>query len=78
MKKLINLMAATALVSAAAVPAVAQDAADPFLSTQNSGEELTPAQQALLLGVPLVALIALINDGNSSSTTTTTTTGGGS
>lgn len=75
--KLMNTIAAATIAAGIALPAFAQDADDPFVSTQQ-GETavgLTAAQTAgIVAGV--IAVGAIASGGDSSTTTTTTSTPG--
>ena len=77
MTKLMKLVAAAAMTTVIAVPAVAQTA-DPFVSTQ--GQNLTNLSDEAILAIAAGAVfgLALIldDDGNVIGTTTTTTTTG--
>ena len=72
MKKLSNLFAVTALSAASAAPALAQDANDPFVSSQD-GVQITTTT-GVALGVTALAFIAGLSDSDSSSSSTTTST----
>ena len=73
MTKLVNILAIAALTTVGAAPAIAQQAADPFVSTQGqnlsglSDETIALIAAGVILGVALL----LDDDGNVIGTTTT-------
>ena len=76
MTKLMNMVAIAALTTVSAAPAIAQQTADPFVSTQGENKTTLSAAQIAAIAAGLVLGVALVldDDGNVISTTTTTTT----
>lgn len=76
MTKLMNLVAIAALTTVSAAPAIAQQTADPFVSTQGTNQTTLTSAQIAAIAAGLVLGIALVvdDDGNVIGTTTTTTT----
>ncbi|MEQ9260077.1 MAG: hypothetical protein RIG84_13385 [Roseovarius sp.] len=70
MKKLTTTLAVVALSAAVAAPAVAQQASDPFVSTQQQVDFNDPrVQQMLAAGVPVAVIIATVFGAGSSAST---------
>ena len=76
MTKLMNMVAIAALTTVSAAPAIAQQTADPFVSTQGENQTSLTAAQIAAIAAGLVLGVALVldDDGNVIGTTTTTTT----
>jgi hypothetical protein len=76
MTKIMNLVAIAALTTVSAAPAIAQQTADPFVSTQGENRTGLSDEYIALIGAGLVLGLALVldDDGNVVGTTTTTTT----
>lgn len=73
MTKFMTLIAGAALTAATAAPALADD---PFVSTQNNGEQNVLVTEGAVAGLAAGAatMVILLNDGSGTTTTTTTTT----
>lgn len=73
MTKFMTFIAGAALTAATAVPALAND---PFLSTQNNGEQNALVTEGAVAGAAaaVATVVIMLNDGSGSTTTTTTTT----
>ncbi len=76
MKKLVNFVAIAALTTVGVVPAMAQQSADPFVSTQGNNSQALSDEYIAMVAMGLIVGVALLldDDGNVIGTTTTTTT----
>ena len=76
MTKLMNLVAIAALTTVGAAPAIAQQTADPFVSTQGQNLTNLSDETVALIAAGAILGLALVldDDGNVVGTTTTTTT----
>ena len=76
MTKLMNLVALAALTTVGAAPAIAQQTADPFVSTQGQNLTNLSDETVALIAAGAILGLALVldDDGNVVGTTTTTTT----